>query len=117
MTTDIFERHPNLQRVYQTADGTNFYEEGDARNHARSLKNKEVKTVERGSESKKKSSDKESKISAFQSAKSRIEAINELNTVEEIEQALEEETAKTVLKAGADRIATIQALEENKKDK
>lgn len=43
MSKEIFEQHPNLDKVYTTADGECFYNENDAKNHAKTL---DVKTVE-----------------------------------------------------------------------
>lgn len=45
MSKEIFEQHPNLEKVYCTADGTPFYQENDAKNHAKTLKDKSVETV------------------------------------------------------------------------
>ncbi|NDP26454.1 MAG: hypothetical protein GZ087_03365 [Flavobacterium sp.] len=45
MKNPIFEQHPDLQKVYVTADGECFYQEADAKNHAKSLKEKAVKVV------------------------------------------------------------------------
>lgn len=112
---EIFKNHPELEKYYETSDGTAFYNESNARNHARTLEDKTVKAVNRNPETKepekKKQKPKNGKPNPFESAKLRIEAINELNTVEEVEQALSEETAKTVLKAGAERIAALKAEE------
>lgn len=112
---EIFKNHPELEKYYETSDGTAFYNESNARNHARTLEDKTVKAVNRETEKKepvkKEQKDKGEKPSPFAAAKLRIEAINELNTVEEVEQALSEETAKTVLKAGAERIAALKAEE------
>lgn len=41
----IFEQNPQLQVVFVTSDGTPFYNEGDAKNHGKSLENKSVETV------------------------------------------------------------------------
>lgn len=127
---EVFKRNPKLEKLFTTADGTAFYHEGDARVHARTLADKTVATITRDDVAKedsqkapeapekgpKKSAQKEdgkkvADLTPMQKAKLRIDAINELNTVEEIEQALSEERAKSVLKAGADRIAAIQATD------
>lgn len=130
---EVFKRNPKLEKLFTTADGTAFYNEGDARVHARTLSDKTVNIITRteamtnkdkpykkAPEAPKKKAEKSAQkeddtkvadLTPMQKAKLRIDAINELNTVEEIEQALSEETAKTVLKAGADRIAAIQATD------
>jgi hypothetical protein len=43
MSKEVFEQNPNLEKVYCTSDGTPFYQENDAKNHAKTL---DVKTVE-----------------------------------------------------------------------
>jgi hypothetical protein len=45
MSHEIFEIHTDLEKVYVTSDNTPFYQENDAKNHAKSLKNKAVETV------------------------------------------------------------------------
>lgn len=42
---DVFEQNPSLAKVYCTSDGTPFYQENDAKNHAKTLDNKAVETV------------------------------------------------------------------------
>lgn len=41
----IFETNPNLKKAYITSDGTPFYQETDAKNHAKTLEDKTVKPV------------------------------------------------------------------------
>lgn len=43
----IFDEHPSLDLCYQTADGTYFYLDADAANHAKRLKDKSVKKLQR----------------------------------------------------------------------
>lgn len=126
----IFKSNPNLQQYFETSDGVKFFREDHAKSHARSLKVKAVKTVERSlgkktdespastepeataTASKKAPAAKsEKKLTAMQLAKLRVDAIEEMTTIEEVNQALVDETAKSVLKAGADRIAAIKASE------
>lgn len=45
MKNEIFEQHPNLKKLYATANGEFFYQENDAKNHAKSLKDKAVEAV------------------------------------------------------------------------
>lgn len=42
---EVFEQNPSLKKVYCTSDGTLFYQENDAKNHAKTLGNKTVETV------------------------------------------------------------------------
>lgn len=42
---EVFKENPQLKRVYVTTDGTPFYQENDARNHAKSLEDKTVEEV------------------------------------------------------------------------
>ena len=139
----VFKKHPNLSKYYETSDGTPFFRDHDAKNHAKSLKDKTVKTVERGAEPVKektvkavktsekveapktekaaKTSDKKEvekgKLTPMQEAKLRVDAINEMATIAEVEKALEGETAKSVRKAGEERIAAIKATDALDNDK
>ncbi|MEY4903234.1 MAG: hypothetical protein RLZZ292_1049 [Bacteroidota bacterium] len=45
MKHDIFKTNPNLEKVFVTSDNEYFYQENDAKNHAKSLKDKSVETV------------------------------------------------------------------------
>lgn len=42
---NIFENHPNLEKCFSTSDGEHFYNENDAKNHAKSLEDKTVEPV------------------------------------------------------------------------
>lgn len=41
----IFESNPNLKKAFITSDGTPFYQENDAKNHAKTLEDKSVEPV------------------------------------------------------------------------
>jgi hypothetical protein len=41
----IFETNPDLKKAYITSDGTPFYQDTDAKNHAKTLKDKTVEPV------------------------------------------------------------------------
>lgn len=41
----IFETQPDLKKAYITSDGTPFYQETDAKNHAKTLKDKSVEPI------------------------------------------------------------------------
>jgi|SRR5690554_235127 len=43
----IFQNNPQLDAYFETSDGTPFYTENAAKNHARDLKDKEVKRIDR----------------------------------------------------------------------
>ena len=42
---EIFKTNPDLKKAYITSDGTPFYQETDAKNHAKTLKDKTVEPV------------------------------------------------------------------------
>ena len=41
----VFEQNPKLEKYYGTSDGEAFYNENDAKNHAKNLEDKTVETV------------------------------------------------------------------------
>ena len=45
MAHEIFKTNPNLEKVHVTSDNTAFYQENDAKNHAKTLEDKLVETV------------------------------------------------------------------------
>lgn len=107
---NVFKAHPNLKSYFQTSDGVKFFTAHDAKTHARSLDDKSVEEVKRGSSKDNKTAKSKPEPSSFEKAKLRIDAIGALETVEEVEKALEGETAKTVREAGEKRIEAINAL-------
>ncbi|QDP85198.1 hypothetical protein FNJ88_06325 [Chryseobacterium sp. SNU WT5] len=50
MSKDTFKNHPDLQEYFETSDGTKFYKEDLAKNHARTLEDKAVTAVSRPEE-------------------------------------------------------------------
>lgn len=44
---DILKENPELKGVYVTTDGTAFAERNDAKNHAKTLKNREIFNIRR----------------------------------------------------------------------
>lgn len=42
---EIFKSNPGLKKVYVTSDGTPFYQETDAKNHAKTLEDKTVEPL------------------------------------------------------------------------
>lgn len=120
---DVFTANPKLAKYYKTSDGVKFFREHDAKTHARTLKDKDVETVKRPAGSTAKDSEKKTaskaenpeggeELTPMQKAKLRVEAIEKMATVEEVEKALEEETAKSVIKAGKARIEAINKEKE-----
>lgn len=107
---ETFKQYPDLKSYHETSDGSKFFTPTDAANHARSLTDKTVEEVKRGSSKKEAANDsKDSKLNAIQAAKLRLEAIEKLDTVEAVEKALETETAKSVKAAGEKRIEELKA--------
>ena len=45
MKTKIFESNPNLKEVHMTSDGQSFYNDNDAKMHAKTLKDNSVELV------------------------------------------------------------------------
>lgn len=41
----VFETHPQLEKCFVTSDAEAFYQENDAKNHSKTLKDKTVETV------------------------------------------------------------------------
>ncbi|WP_336069984.1 hypothetical protein [Mesoflavibacter sp. CH_XMU1404-2] len=108
----VFKANPSLKAYFETSDGTKFFTENNAKNHAKSLENKAVKKVERGavvSSDNKQKSNTADKSSKKASTEERIAAINALDTVEAVTEALKGETAKTVKAAGAEKIKALEA--------
>ena len=50
MSKDTFKNNPDLKEYFETSDGTQFYKEDLAKNHARDLEDKTVKSVSRNEE-------------------------------------------------------------------
>ncbi len=121
---DVFKSHPKLEEYFETSDGTKFFQEHDAKTFSRTLKDKSVKTVKRPAEVEadepvtKTPADKSTKgskpegLTPMQKAKLRIEAIEKMETVAGVEEALKEETAKSVIAAGKAHIEAIEASNE-----
>lgn len=42
---EVFKQNPNLEKYFGTSDGEAFYNENDAKNHAKNLEDKTVETV------------------------------------------------------------------------
>ena len=83
---NTFKLYPDLKSYHETSDGQKFFIPTDAANHARTLTDRTVEEVKRGSEKKAANDDqKDSKILAIQAAKLRKEAIEKLETVEAVE--------------------------------
>jgi SOS-response transcriptional repressor LexA len=101
----VFKQHQSISSFFETSDGTKFFTKNLAQHHAKSLEDKAVKEVKKSA--KQNSPDSKTNKSIKLGASERIEAINALETVEAIELALKDETAKTVIAAGEEKIKTI----------
>ncbi|NIJ45057.1 hypothetical protein FHR24_001496 [Wenyingzhuangia heitensis] len=101
---EVFQEHKNLKEYHETSDGNKFFDALMAKNHAKGLKVKEVKSYKR-EDHKPKKKEKVVKLSA----EDRIKAVEVLETIEAVEDALKDETAKTVLTAGEKRIEELTA--------
>lgn len=44
-TDNVFKVHPALKKYHKTSDGTAFFQETDAKNHAKNLEDKTVETI------------------------------------------------------------------------
>ena len=42
---EIFKTHPDLEKVFVTSDNEPFYQENDAKNHGKTLKDTKVETI------------------------------------------------------------------------
>ncbi len=121
MSNDIFNNYPTLQVYFNTADGQAFFQESDAKNHAKTLENKKEETVERPFEEIEEKSIKEVKEYAI-TAKDSIALIKEATTVEDLANFADDER-ETVKKAYEKKLAELNASNdelnqgtENKKD-
>ncbi|MDH1880934.1 hypothetical protein [Empedobacter sp. GD03797] len=105
MSQDIFKKYEALQVYYKTADGQPFFQESDARNHAKTLDNKKVETVERPIEEIEGKTTKEVREYAI-NAKDSIALIKEATTVEALEVFADDER-KSVVEAYAKKFAEL----------
>lgn len=106
MSNNIFKNYPTLQVYFKTADGQSFFQESDARNHAKSLENKTVEKVERPFEAIEDKEVKEVKEYAI-NAKDSIALIKEATTVEDLANFADDER-KSVKEAYEKKLAEIK---------
>ncbi len=104
MSNNIFKNYPTLQVYFKTADGQSFFQESDARNHAKSLESKKVEKVERPFEA---IEDKEVKEYAI-NAKDSIALIKEATAVTALE-AFADDERKSVKEAYEKKLAELNA--------
>ena len=105
MSNDIFNNYPTLQVYFKTADGQAFFQESDAKNHAKTLENKKVEAVERPFEEIEEKSIKEVKEYAI-NAKDSIALIKEVTAVEDLANFADDER-ETVKKAYDKKLAEL----------
>ncbi len=101
---EVFERYPEVDKVYVTSDGCKFFKEHYAQSHARSLEDKDVEVLNRTETS------NEADEGDNPDLEARIALIQAMATIEEVQNALVGESNEMVLNAGQERIA---ALTEN----
>src|SRR5690625_7635068 len=70
----IFKIRPNLDHYYKTSDGQAFFNESDAKMHAKTLKNKKVDKVVRPSEVSDKGEEKVKELKTVQQKANKPEA-------------------------------------------
>lgn len=95
VAADIFKANPALEKFHQTSDGQAFYNDSDARLHAKTLKDKTVKVVNKGDAQATAAEDKKVKPA---SATDVIAAIEAAETLEALE-AYKGDTRATVVAA------------------
>lgn len=105
--SDLFKQYPEMSEYYQTSDGTPFFKEETANTHARTLKDKRVKTVYRPDEN-----ENDEDLPKTETAKEIIEKLKEmdLETAQDYLHAEEslEVPRTTVVAAIQKRIAELQ---------
>ncbi|WP_233860997.1 hypothetical protein [Tenacibaculum piscium] len=97
MSKNIFKINKSLDVAYKTSDGTFFYTENNAKNHAKTLKNKKVIKLTREDETENSLTEEE-----------KLQAIKVMDLVEDVESFIKEENAEVVLEAGMARIEAIK---------
>ena len=107
MSNNIFKNYPTLQVYFKTADGQAFFQESDARNHAKSLESKKVEKVERPFEAIEDKEVKEVKEYAI-NAKDSIALIKEATAVTALE-AFADDERKSVKEAYEKKLAELNA--------
>ena len=117
-----FATEKEVESLYTTSDGQCFKKEGNAYSHAKTLEDstveeldrklkpvkKEEATTESGNAGGSESGGSTTKLTAEE----RIAKINKAETVDQVNELLEGEKAKTVKAAGAAKIEALQADEE-----
>jgi len=99
IAADIFKANPNLETYHETSDGEAFFNDSDARNHAKTLKDRTVKEVKKGDVKK-----------ALPKAIEAVAAIEAATTIEDLE-AFKEDTRASVVAALAKRTTELTPAE------
>lgn len=113
LSKDVFKNNPKADKLLATSDGQFFLEKNKnaAEFHAKKNGGLKIHTFERTEE--KSADSKDAKEAGVKlTAEERIEKINAMTSVKEVEAALVEEKAKTVKAAGAEKIAALKAAKE-----
>lgn len=107
--SDLFKQYPEMSEYYQTSDGTPFFKEETANTHARTLKDKRVKTVYRPDEPE---NENDEDLPKTETAKEIIAKLAEMNLESAQDYLAAEESLeaprKTVVDAIQKRIAELQ---------
>lgn len=84
----VFEQNPNIDVYFKTSDGESFYNENDAKNYAKKLKDKKVQRIVRGVSSESESPENKQASGGAPKLDYReaIKAIEASETLEQLEQ-------------------------------
>lgn len=85
----IFKTRPNLDHYYKTSDGQAFFNESDAKMHAKTLKNKKVDKVVRPSSVSDKGEEKVKELKSVQPKANKPEASEDAEYAELVEKYTE----------------------------
>ena len=116
---NIFENHPNLEKCFSTSDGEHFYNENDAKNHAKSLEDKVVEPVYNpkflGDASSNDVADEDLKAKAFEESEKMAKELEETELIKQSYKQLKVLVKYFKIETADKKAETlIQALEEYK---
>lgn len=106
----VFKANPKADKLLATSDGQFFLEKNKnaADFHAKNKGGLRIYTIDRDGSIEDSNEDKDEQPVKL-SAEERIEKINAMTSIEEVEAALVEEKAKTVKAAGLEKIEALKA--------
>ncbi|MGE4345936.1 MAG: hypothetical protein AB7D46_00835 [Flavobacteriaceae bacterium] len=82
----VFKDNPKLDVYFKTSDGEAFYNENDAKNYAKKLKDKKVQRVVKGAVSETETENKQDSNTPKLSYQEALKAIKGAETLEQLEQ-------------------------------